>query len=95
MGDSPGHRIRRLAYSFPSLRTYYGGVKPWNASELDEWAAGPASHGEKVTARLLLAIWDPNHTWTAGRFDVMEALRVWDDEHREAFLEWASDPWWP
>jgi hypothetical protein len=39
--------------------------------------------------------WDPSTEWEAGRFDVMEALRVWDLKHRAAFLEWAKDPWWP
>lgn len=95
MSEAPEHRIRRLAYSFPSLRKFYGGVQPWNANTLNDWASGAVSHGEAVSARFLLAVWDPNHPWTAGHFDVMEALRVWDFEHHKAFLDWASDPWWP
>jgi hypothetical protein len=96
MSDSPERQIRRLAYSFPSVRTFYDGVRPWDAIELDEWAASPIpSHGARVTAQFILAVWDPNHEWKSGRFDLMEALRVWDAEHHEAFLKWAKAPWWP
>jgi hypothetical protein len=41
-----------------------------------------------------LSVWDPQQAWELERFDVMEALRVWDEDHREAFLAWASNPWW-
>lgn len=30
-----------------------------------------------------------------GKFDVFEALRIWDDDHRTAFLAWAKNPVWP
>ena len=83
-----------LARTFPCLRGAPG-VSPWEPAELDRWAAGPASHGERVTARFMLAVWDAATDWEAGRFDLMEALHVWSPSHREAFLEWASDPWWP
>ena len=72
------------------------GVLLWDANTLDRWAAEtPASHGELLTARFLLAVWDPENEWRCGRFDVMEALRVSDARHRAAFLAWARDPWWP
>lgn len=72
------------------------GVDPFLATEVDRWAAEtPLSHGEQVTVHFLLAVWDPNHSWTCGAFNLMEALRVWDQAHREAFLDWAADPWWP
>jgi hypothetical protein len=32
---------------------------------------------------------------TLARFDLHEALRVWDDGNRSAFLRWASSPWYP
>jgi hypothetical protein len=70
-------------------------VEPFEPEELNRWAAGPASHGERVTACFILAVWDPTIEWEAGRFDVMEALRVWSPSHRQPFLEWAADPWWP
>ena len=63
---------------------------------LDRWAAETAiSSGELATARFLLAVWDPGHSWRCGRFDLMEALRLWNSPDRNAFLSWALDPWWP
>src|SRR4051812_22080942 len=87
-------KMTTLVRGFPCLRRAVG-VSSWEALELDRWAAGPVSTGERITAQFLLAVWDPSNEWTCGRFDVMEALRVWDLKHRAAFLRWASDPWWP
>ena len=87
-------RMTRLAEAFRSLRGAPG-VRPFDPERLDRWAAGLASHGEAVTVRFLLSVWDPSHEWAAGRFDLMEALRVWDESHHETFLQWAADPWWP
>jgi hypothetical protein len=71
-------------------------LPPWDADRLDEWAASPIpSHGERVTAQFLLAVWNPDHPWICGKFELMDAIRVWDDAHRTAFLNWASDLWWP
>lgn len=92
--SGPVRRMTELARSFPSLR-HAPGVDPFDVEPLDCWAAGKASHGEALAARFVLAVWSPEEAWEAGRFDVMEALRVWDLPHREAFLKWASDPWWP
>ena len=45
----------------------------WDANTLDRWAAEtPVSHGELLTARFLLAVWDPGNDWRCGRFDVMD-----------------------
>ena len=87
-------RMTELAETFPCLR-HAPGVSPWGPAELNRWAAGPASHGERVSAQCLLAVWDRAVDWEAGRFDLMEALNVWGPSHREPFLRWASDPWWP
>ena len=32
--------------------------------------------------------------WKIGGFDLMHALKVWDDAHKKAFLDWAKAPWW-
>ena len=48
----------------------------------------------QLAVKFLLATWNPNEQWESGRFDVMEALGVWDAEHHRAFLEWAVAPWW-
>jgi hypothetical protein len=95
MTEPPEQLILRLARSFPSMRALYDGNRPWDAIKLDEWAAGSPSHGEIVTAQFLLAVWNPDHEWKSGRFDLMEALSIWDSSHHEAFLEWAKAPWWP
>ena len=92
--DELGERMTELARGFPAMRGARG-IDPWEPAELNRWAAGPASHGERHTVRFLLAVWDPSTAWEAGRFDVLEALRVWDLKHRAAFLQWAADPWWP
>ncbi len=91
--DELGERMTGLARGFPAMRGAPG-IDPWRPGELDRWAAGPASHGERHAARFLLAVWDPSTAWEAGRFDAMEALRVWDPAHRAAYLAWADDPWW-
>ena len=84
-----------LARSFPSVAKATG-IDPWDANALDRWMAEtPLSHGEVSTARFLLAVWDPANAWRCGRFELMEAVRVWDDRHRAAFLAWAKAPWWP
>src|SRR5579862_4008540 len=92
-------RIAQLASTFASMRGRAGimeGIPPWNAEAVDSWAASSApSHGQRVTAQFLLAVWDPAAQWNCGQFDLMEALRVWDQPHRDAFLRWAADPWWP
>lgn len=92
--NEPENRIHLLAWKFPCLR-HAPGVEPWNADRLDDWAAsGGPSHGEKCSARFVLAVWNPNHEWQVGRFDLMEALRIWDEDSHKAFIAWARDPWW-
>jgi len=87
-------KMSNFACSFHLLQSAVEG-KPWDADALDCWAAEtPLSHGEQVTARFVLAVWNPNHSWKCGKFDLMEALRIWDAEHHAAFLAWAREPWW-
>ncbi len=87
-------RMTAFALTFPSMQHALG-VKPWDALELDRWGSGSRSHGERVTAQLLLSVWDSSTEWTCGRFNLMEALRIWDAEHHQAFLKWVANPWWP
>ena len=93
---TPEDKIFALLLTFPSLRWRAAlELSKWNALRFDTWAADSGlSHGERVTAQFVLAVWDPNHDWRCGRFSVMEALRLWDDGNRAAFLAWAADPWW-
>lgn len=91
--------MARLALTFPSMRGragIMGSIPPWDAEFLDAWASsGAPSHGERVTAQFLLAVWDSDQPWKSGRFELMDALRIWDERHHQAFLQWASNPWWP
>src|SRR5262245_13647324 len=70
------------------------GVDPWEPHELNRWAVSAASSGEKHVVRFLLNVWNQYEDWECGRFDVMDALSVWDAGNRRAFLSWARDPWW-
>lgn len=92
--DSAKTKIALLAAQFPALRKAPG-THPWNAVRLDAWAAsGGPSHGERCSAQFILSVWNPDEDWQAGKFDLMEALRVWDDASHRAFLVWATNPWW-
>ena len=87
-------KILSLARSFKCLRGTpgtRGGL--WDAVALDTWAAGGASSGEKHSARFVLGVWNPYDEWRCGKFDIYDAIQVWDHAHREAFLRWALDPW--
>lgn len=87
-------KMTAFARRFPCV-TNAPGIRLWDANALDRWPSeAPISSGELVTAQFLLMVWDPNHVWATGRFDVTEALRAWDERHRAAFVEWVRDPWW-
>ena len=70
------------------------GAKPWDALVLEKNYAG-ASHGEKCIIAFLLNVWDPGGNWSCGKFDAIDALAVWGEAERDAFLLWAIKPWWP
>ena len=53
-----------------------------------------APSGAHHAARFILAVWNNDAEGTCDRFDVIEALAIWDEEHRAAFLAWAKNPWW-
>ena len=87
-------KILELANSFRCLRRAPG-VRDglWDALALDDWAAGGASSGEKHSARFVLGVWNPHDKWNCGKFDIFDAIEIWDHDHREAFLKWAVAPW--
>ena len=86
-------QIEQLASSFPTLPVAQG-VKPWNSEKLASWASAQ-SHGSAAlyAAEFVLGIWN-SEIVESCRFDIVAAMRVWDEEHRDAFLRWADDPWW-
>lgn len=91
-----------LVQSFPSLRkaVYYskqGDRFEFDARRLNHWMRTFEGHhaGSLMAGRFILQVWNPRTKWTAGRFNVVEAMQRWDYAHRDAFLAWAKDPWWP
>lgn len=91
--STPEARMAALARTFPCT-SKAAGVDLWTARTFDGWATDPSrSRSERVTAQFLLAVWDQNFPWRCGGFGRAESLRVWDEEHRRAFLVWEENPW--
>jgi hypothetical protein len=101
--------MARLVALFPSLREAPG-VNPWNTDEFLPWAvSGVLSHGEVLAAKFVLAVWNPTTDWEKAaqekklledgqhfaRFDLFEAMSVWDQEHVDAALAWIELPFFP
>ena len=90
-----------LATAFPCM-VNHSMITPFDALEVAAWVRGGVSHGESVTGRFLLYVWN-RHTaleGTAGAFQVPpfdfdEALGVWDPGSLTAFAAWAESPWYP
>lgn len=107
-GEGGADAMTRLCRLFPTLRNAPG-VEPWDSIKMLDFACSGASHGALLAARFVLSVWNHATDWNdeahrAGiltgddhlrRFDVFEALGVWDYPHHEAFLTWARDPFWP
>lgn len=74
------------------VRFPLAGIPPYQRAQL--LGSTSLSHGEKCTAQFVLAVWNPDEGWKSGKFNLMEALRAWDDANHKAFLVWAADPWW-
>lgn len=101
--------MTRLAHRFPGLRGAPG-VDPWDAITLLRWACGGRSHGEVLAAKFVLSVWNTSTDWEEiardegilttpegrfSRFDLFEAMAVWDAAHVEAMLAWLQLPFWP
>lgn len=87
-----------LGKLFPTLQDAPG-VDPWDVDALVAWLNGPApGAGASAAGRFLLGVWNSRIDWTElglaapGRFDLFEALSVWDREHVAAFMEWVDAP---
>jgi hypothetical protein len=87
-------RMTTLALSFPELaRRARHACEPFDPNQLKRWArTGAPGHGGRCAALFVLSVWNP---YENKRFDLHEALKVWDDEHLAAFLAWTRKPWWP
>jgi hypothetical protein len=87
-------RMTALALAFPELeRRARAAVEPFDAKLLKRWTrSGAPGHGGMCAALFVLSVWNP---YENKKFDLHEALGVWDNEHRRAFVAWCMDPWWP
>lgn len=101
--------MTRLARLFPSLR-YADGIEPWDSLTLLRWGLSGKSHGEALAAKFVLSVWNSTTDWEEiardheiitepdrhfSRFDIYEAMGVWDHEHVTAMLAWLQLPFWP
>lgn len=101
-------RFRDLINSFPVWRGVGGVPQDLSMNLLRVLCTQGLSHGEACSARFLLGVWNPATDWTeiareegfpnpeaAQRFDLHEAMGVWDEHYRGAFIQWCLSPWWP
>ena len=57
---------------------------------------GVLCSGERHAKLFLASVWDP--AWPAEHgleFNIVNAMAVWDKTHKQAFLRWCLDPFWP
>ena len=87
-GLTSADRMVGLASTFPTLRrpvfeTWH--FETWWAELSKPWPGSGARHA----IRFMLSVWNDQNP-----FDAHRALATWDRRHREAFVTWASRPWW-
>ncbi len=86
-------RMTALCQSFPSLRGMEG-VSPWRPEVLAR-RVGTMSHGEQCAAQFVLYVWGGGEYPRIRKFDLFEAMQVWDRAHKEAAAAWIAAPFWP
>ena len=90
-------RIQLIAKSFPSLERV-AGITPWNPDEIAEVAKEMILYANceaiRASSQFILGVWDCDRKWPCGRFDVLWAMRHWNDEDQQAFRSWCAAPWW-
>jgi hypothetical protein len=107
---SPEEKMTWLCKQFPTLRQIRG-VDPWGPDRFDQSTYRKTSSGLRHAAAFILSLWDFYRRRSdahgngdesgeppprkIGRFDAVHAMRSWDKDHRRAFANWVSDPWWP
>ena len=97
------NRLLKLILSFhclePVPRTL---VVPWfQPEDFARWAAKTQGGGGMDAALFILSVQNRYHSWTehglerhgSGQFNAAGAMSNWDASMREAFVAWASDPW--
>lgn len=102
-------RMELLCDSFHALRGRPG-TSPWDAETFAKYLAGPAPTSASLQAGLfVLSVWNGGNGgwrpksrewWTQkpyflGMFDLVRAWAQWDHLHKQAFLAWCDDPFYP
>jgi hypothetical protein len=78
-------RLPSLARRFPCLRGAEG-LEPFDPGAFHAWMRGKGAGSAAYQAGLLLLnLYGPG-PWE--RFDVLAALRAWDDGDRQMFINW-------
>lgn len=88
--------LKELARTFPilaDLAMFQPGAH-FDGDVMDAYR-GDLCHGALCSLRFVGSVWNPTAKRKCGKFDLHDAMSCWDREHREAFVAWASDPWWP
>jgi len=89
--------IIELARSFPTLE----GCTPidpgdWDIGRFIAKADASLSSGGIHAALFVASVWHWDWPKSHGReFRIAEAMCVWDEQHRRAFLQWCEDPFFP
>jgi len=87
---NPNPAFTELANMFPSLRGAPG-VDPFDEILFEQWRETEISLQAKHAARLVQSVWEN----MPQAFNLTEAFRDWDDEHREAYVAWFQRPLMP
>lgn len=87
---SPNLAVAELASMFPSLREAPG-LEQFDEFQFVDWMKAEASPMAKHAAKLVLSVWEN----VPQAFNLTEAFRDWDDEHREAYVAWFQRPLMP
>lgn len=90
-------RWTRTVMTFPVLRSYATESK-LSDGHVDEFDSAAAKGGEaaRQAAAFVLNLWNSRVEWECGKFDLFLSMRrLWDHEQRNAFQQWAADPWFP
>lgn len=86
----PNSTVGELAQLFPSLREAPG-LEPFDEHRFADWMDKDASPQALHAAKLVLSVWENQPSF----FNLTEAFRDWDDEHREAYVAWFTRPLMP
>ena len=89
-------KMTALCATLPSLHGQPG-TAPFDAEALHQWllTSGARTSGNAAAVAFVLAVFNELAWREKLPFFVGDALAVWDRAHREAFVRWASEPWWP